>query len=75
VLVGVLGLIFRGKDHRQVYLIGNPAVWWPATFAVAAYLLVKGISILRWQRGFKDYNNRNPGLLVILLIISYLETL
>jgi len=52
------GINFWGKDHRQVYLIGNPAVWWPATLAVAMYLLIKGISILRWQRGFKDYNNR-----------------
>lgn len=52
------GINFWGKDHRQVYLIGNPVVWWSATFAVAVYLLVKGFSILRWQRGFKDYNNR-----------------
>jgi dolichyl-phosphate-mannose-protein mannosyltransferase len=47
----------RGKDHRQVYLIGNPAVWWPSTFAIAVYIIVKGFSVLRWQRGYKDYNN------------------
>ena len=45
-------------DHRQVYLIGNPAVWWTSTFAIAVYLVIKGFSILRWQRGYKDYNNR-----------------
>ena len=48
----------RGKDHRQVYLIGNPAVWWPSTLVLAVYLVVKVVSILRWQRGYKDYNDR-----------------
>ena len=51
---------FRGRDHRQVYLIGNPAVWWTSTAAIAIYLVIKGISVLRWQRGYKDYNNRTP---------------
>jgi C-terminal four TMM region of protein-O-mannosyltransferase len=53
-------LIFRGKDHRQIYLIGNPAVWWPSSLAIAAYLAIKALSILRWQRGYKDYSNRIP---------------
>ena len=48
----------RGKDHRHIYLIGNPAVWWPSTFAVVVYLVIKVVSILRWQRGYQDYNNR-----------------
>lgn len=48
----------RGKDHRQVYLIGNPAVWWTTTLAIAVYLVIKGFSVLRWQRGYKDYTNR-----------------
>lgn len=48
----------RGRDHRQVYLIGNPAVWWTSTLAIAVYLVLKGISVLRWQRGYKDYDNR-----------------
>jgi dolichyl-phosphate-mannose-protein mannosyltransferase len=49
---------FRGKDHRQVYLIGNAIVWWLSSLSIFVYIAVKGISVLRWQRGFKDYNNR-----------------
>ena len=55
-------LICRGKDHRQIYLIGNPAVWWPSSLAIAVYLVIKAFSILRWQRGYKDYSNRIPRL-------------
>lgn len=51
------GINFWGKDHRQIYLIGNPLIWWSSTIAVATYLLVKGISVLRWQRGYKDYHS------------------
>lgn len=49
------GINFWGKDHRQIYLIGNPLIWWTSTLAIATYLVVKGISVLRWQRGFKDH--------------------
>lgn len=52
------GINFWGKDNRQVYLIGNPAVWWPSTLAIAVYLIVKAVSILRWQRSYNDYLNR-----------------
>ncbi|KAK3943923.1 glycosyltransferase [Diplogelasinospora grovesii] len=51
------GINFWGKDHRQIYLIGNPLVWWSATAAVAIYVLFKGIAVLRWQRSFDDYAN------------------
>ena len=63
-------MICRGKDHRQIYLIGNPAVWWPSTLAIAVYLLVKGFGILRWQRGYKDYNNRNPHFQILAFEVS-----
>jgi len=55
----IRGSLVRGKDHRQVYLIGNPAVWWPASLAVIVYLVIKAFAILRWQRGYNDYNNGN----------------
>lgn len=51
------GINFWGKDNRQIYLIGNPIVWWSSTLAVAVFAVFKGIAVLRWQRGFKDYNN------------------
>lgn len=53
------GINFWGKDHRQIYLIGNPAVWWASTIAIAVYLTFKGLAVLRWQRGFKDYGHIN----------------
>ncbi|KAF2839036.1 glycosyltransferase family 39 protein [Patellaria atrata CBS 101060] len=50
------GINFWGKDHRQIYLIGNPVIWWSSTVAIAIYLVVKGLAVIRWQRGYKDYN-------------------
>lgn len=49
------GINFWGKDHRQVYLFGNPVVWLSSTVALAIYMAVKGLAILRWQRGYQDY--------------------
>lgn len=51
------GINFWGKDHRQIYLIGNPLIWWSSTAAIALYLAFKAIAVLRWQRSFGDYNN------------------
>jgi dolichyl-phosphate-mannose-protein mannosyltransferase len=51
------GINFWGKDHRQIYLLGNPLIWWSSTAAVAAYVIFKGFAILRWQRSCGDYNN------------------
>lgn len=51
------GINFWGKDHRQIYLIGNPIVWWSSTLAVVIFLIFKGIAVLRWQRGYEDYSN------------------
>lgn len=53
------GINFWGKDHRQIYLIGNPIIWWSSTLAVGIYFVFKGLSILRWQRGYQDYDNVN----------------
>lgn len=51
------GINFWGKDHRQIYLIGNPIVWWSSTLAVVVYVVFKGIAVLRWQRLCNDYAN------------------
>jgi len=45
------------KDHRQIYLIGNPLVWYLSTAAIGAYVAVRGILILRAKRGFRDFEN------------------
>lgn len=51
------GINFWGKDHRQIYLIGNPVIWWSSSLAIAVYFIFKGLSILRWQRGYRDYDS------------------
>lgn len=51
------GINFWGKDHRQIYLIGNPIVWWSSTLAIVVYVLFKGVAVLRWQRSYRDYDN------------------
>lgn len=49
------GINFWGKDHRQIYLMGNPFIWLSSTAAIAIWALFKGLAVLRWQRGFQDY--------------------
>lgn len=49
------GINFWGKDKRQIYLMGNPVIWYASTAAIALYIAVKGLSVLRWQRGFNDH--------------------
>ncbi|KAI9376247.1 MIR motif-containing protein [Aspergillus egyptiacus] len=51
------GINFWGRDHRQVYLFGNPFVWWLSTAAIVVYVIFKGIAVLRWQRSCSDYRN------------------
>ena len=48
---------FWVKDHKQIYLIGNPFVWWSSTLAAIAYVSVRGLLILRAKRGCKDFDN------------------
>ncbi|KAJ5768063.1 hypothetical protein N7533_000646 [Penicillium manginii] len=51
------GINFWGKDHRHIYLIGNPLIWWSTTAAIGIYFVVKAISVLRWQRSCGDYKH------------------
>jgi len=51
------GINFWGKHNRQIYLIGNPLIWWTTTALIGLYIAIKGIAILRWQRGCRDYSN------------------
>lgn len=53
------GINFWGKDNRQIYLLGNPVIWYSSTLAIAIYFVFKGLSVLRWQRGYKDYESVN----------------
>jgi dolichyl-phosphate-mannose-protein mannosyltransferase len=51
------GINFWSKQHRQVYLLGNPVIWWTSTVAIVTYVFFKAIAILRWQRSCGDYSN------------------
>ncbi|KAF1947298.1 dolichyl-phosphate-mannose-protein mannosyltransferase 1 [Clathrospora elynae] len=51
------GINFWGKHHRQIYLLGNPVVWWSSSALIGIYIAIKGLAILRWQRGYRDYSN------------------
>ncbi|KAF9449496.1 glycosyltransferase family 39 protein [Macrolepiota fuliginosa MF-IS2] len=51
------GINFWVRDHKQIYLTGNPMVWWSSTLAVGIYALVRGFLILRQKRGFRDFDN------------------
>ncbi|KAG8767091.1 hypothetical protein FRC12_006454 [Ceratobasidium sp. 428] len=51
------GINFWVKDHRQIYLIGNPFVWFLSTASILAYGAFRGLLILREKRGYKDFHN------------------
>jgi len=49
---------FWVKDHKQVYLTGNPVIWWSSSIAVALYLGMRALLILREKRGYRDLYQR-----------------
>ncbi|KAI7646867.1 dolichyl-phosphate-mannose-protein mannosyltransferase 1, partial [Hortaea werneckii] len=49
------GINFWGQNHKQIYLIGNPLIWWSSTLAVVIYVGFKALAVLRWQRSCGDY--------------------
>ncbi|KAF8164772.1 glycosyltransferase family 39 protein [Crassisporium funariophilum] len=51
------GINFWVKDHRQIYLVGNPMVWYTSSLAVVVYVVVRGFLILRAKRGFRDFDS------------------
>ena len=66
-MIGAKTLVqnFWVKDHSQIYLLGNPTVWWLSSLAVFAYAAVRGILILRQQRGFRDFENSEFAFLLL----------
>jgi dolichyl-phosphate-mannose-protein mannosyltransferase len=51
------GINFWVKDHRHIYLIGNPVIWWLSTLAVFSYAVVRGFLLLRAKRGYRDFES------------------
>ena len=50
------GINFWTRDHRQIYLLGNPLIWWSTSAAVFMWVGIKLLLTLRWQRGYSDYS-------------------
>lgn len=48
------GVNYWSKQHRQVYLLGNPFVWFVAFAAVLAYTGARVLAVLRMKRGHTD---------------------
>ena len=51
------GINFWTKDHRQIYLIGNPFVWLASTTSVMVYIGARALLMLRAKRGKRDWND------------------
>ncbi|KAJ2959469.1 hypothetical protein NQZ79_g5063 [Umbelopsis isabellina] len=48
------GISMWTEGEKQIYLLGNPLVYWCTTWAIFSYFFVRGILILREQRGYGD---------------------
>ncbi|KAH9468532.1 hypothetical protein Pst134EA_009070 [Puccinia striiformis f. sp. tritici] len=54
------GMNFWAKDQRQIYLLGNPFIWWLSTISLGFYLVIKSLLILRIKRGYhRESRNQN----------------
>lgn len=51
------GINFWTKHHRQIYLVGNPVVWWSAALSIIVYIVARIVLLLRAKRQFNDFNN------------------
>lgn len=47
------GINFWGKDHRHLYLLGNPLVYWASTASIGIYVLLRLTFLLLDKRGIK----------------------
>ena len=50
------GINFWVKDHKQVYLMANPIVWWSSIAAVGAGGAFIALLALRSKRGYSDFS-------------------
>ncbi|CAG8509907.1 2346_t:CDS:10, partial [Scutellospora calospora] len=49
------GINFWVQNNRQIYLLGNPLIWWASTFSILIFVVAKLVVVLREKRGYKDY--------------------
>ncbi|KAJ1679901.1 hypothetical protein EV182_001092 [Spiromyces aspiralis] len=48
------GIAFWGENTHQIYLLGNPIIWWLSSLSVVIFAAVLVFIVLRDQRGFHD---------------------
>ncbi|CAI6086799.1 unnamed protein product [Clonostachys chloroleuca] len=51
------GINFWGRNNTQVYLLGNPIIWWSSSISIVVWVIFKVIAVIRWQRSCGDYSN------------------
>ncbi|KAI9298186.1 glycosyltransferase family 39 protein [Neoconidiobolus thromboides FSU 785] len=44
------GISFWGKEHAQVYLIGNPFIWYAGSMSIIAYMIFQFLSLILTKR-------------------------
>ncbi|KAI8077657.1 glycosyltransferase family 39 protein [Thamnidium elegans] len=52
------GISFWSKDHRKIYLLGNPLVFWSSTACIITYVALKLVTLLFLQRKIITDTNR-----------------
>ncbi|GAB5592199.1 hypothetical protein Unana1_07099 [Umbelopsis nana] len=48
------GISMWSQGEKQIYLLGNPIIYWGTTWSIFSYLMVRGVLMLRHQRGYPD---------------------
>jgi dolichyl-phosphate-mannose-protein mannosyltransferase len=48
------GISMWSQNEKQIYLLGNPLIYWGSTWAIFSYLIVQSILLFRQQRGYSD---------------------
>lgn len=46
------GISYWGMVPHSIYLLGNPIIWWPASFLFVAYAIYIVVTILKFQLGY-----------------------
>ncbi|KAF9189866.1 Protein O-mannosyl-transferase 1 [Haplosporangium sp. Z 767] len=48
------GISFWGKDQKHIYLVGNWFTWYLSSAAVALYVVIRVLLVIRDKRGYRD---------------------
>ncbi|KAG0250374.1 hypothetical protein BG011_008403 [Mortierella polycephala] len=48
------GISFWGKDQKHIYLVGNWLTWYLSSAAVALYVVIRVLLVIRDKRGYRD---------------------